>query len=197
MAFFISVLPMGLAKKEILDLCLGKPEKVFIWKLNIKLGFISNLRKMFIEDNWDCRWIGNSGTINIETLREIIRNLSTYFWCCNSWIQNKDCDSLFCFALILQAAGFCSLYIPCETCFYFRFFCIYEFFSKWFFNRNGFLQGRSNLVFCLYIYFTLLYLLYFTLINFFKWSMCIQIWWISNCFKKRINENINILLIKL
>ena len=30
MAFFISVLPMGLAKKEILDLCLRKPEKVFI-----------------------------------------------------------------------------------------------------------------------------------------------------------------------
>ena len=61
MIFSISVLSVGLIKKEVLDLFL---RKMLMWKWNIKLCFISYWRKLVVENIWDCHWIGNVGAIN-------------------------------------------------------------------------------------------------------------------------------------
>ena len=56
----ISVLPVGYIFKIIWKMCM--------WKWNIMLQFISNWRKIVVENIRHCRWIGNSGTINSKIL---------------------------------------------------------------------------------------------------------------------------------
>ena len=50
---------------------------MFMWEWNIKLRFTSNWRKIVVENIGDFDWIGNSGTINIKSLRDFSRNIFT------------------------------------------------------------------------------------------------------------------------
>ena len=73
MTFSISVLYVGLTKKEILDLFLRKSEKC-LCENEEKLCFTSNWRKIVVENIGDFHWIENSGTINSKGLRDISRS---------------------------------------------------------------------------------------------------------------------------
>ena len=48
---------------------------MFMWKWNIKLRFTSNWRKIVVEYIWYCQCVGDGGTINRKTLRDISRKV--------------------------------------------------------------------------------------------------------------------------
>ena len=75
MTFFISVLSVGLTKKGNIRSIFKKIWKMFMWEWNIKLCFTSNWRKIVVENIGDFHWIGNSGTINSKSLRDISRSV--------------------------------------------------------------------------------------------------------------------------
>ena len=89
---------------------------MFMWKWNIKLRFTSNWRKIVVENIWDCHWIGNGGTINRKTLRDISRNFFNsynrfYAFPC---IFNAVPVGFKVMIVVVSFAlpqGFCSLYI--------------------------------------------------------------------------------------
>ena len=56
MIFSISVLTY---KNRNIRSLFQKIRKKFMWEWNIKLPFISNWRKIVVENIWDCHWIGN------------------------------------------------------------------------------------------------------------------------------------------
>ena len=70
----ISVLSVGLTRKEILDLFLRKSEKCLCE--NEILSFVLvTIEKIVVESISDFHWIGNSGTINSKSLRDFSRNV--------------------------------------------------------------------------------------------------------------------------
>ena len=73
MTFSISVLSVGLTKKEILDLFLRKSEKCLCENKMLSLILLAIEKKIVVENTRDCLWIGNSGTI--KTFRDISRNV--------------------------------------------------------------------------------------------------------------------------
>ena len=71
MKFSISVLPLGLRKKETLGLFFKKILEIFMRKWNFLKLLAINWRKIVVENIWDCHWIGNSGIIYSKTPKGI------------------------------------------------------------------------------------------------------------------------------
>ena len=129
---------------------------MFMWKWNIKLRFTSNWRKIAVEYIWDCQWVGDGGTINRKTLRDISRKVF------NSYNRFYAFPCIFNaipvgFKVMIEVVSFALL----QNCrkqvsvvfiflmiffFYLRIFCSYRFFRNLFlkemdFWRAGVIQG--------------------------------------------------------
>lgn len=95
MKLSISLLSVGLKKGDIRSVFM-KIRKMLIWKGNIKLGSVSNLRELAVEIIWmETRLLLTNRLLGILVdmlfiLKKML-NLSISFWCCSIWTYYNDC----------------------------------------------------------------------------------------------------------
>ena len=129
---------------------------MFMWKWNIKLRFTSNWRKIVVEYIWYCQCVGDGGTINRKTLRDISRKVFNsynrfYAFPCifNAILVGfKIMIEVVSYALLQNCRKLVSVAFIFLMIFFFclSIFCSYKFFIKLFlkemdFWRAGAIQG--------------------------------------------------------